>query len=328
MKVAVLGGTRFIGRAIVEEVAAAGHELLVVHRGSREPIDTVAVEHAHLERQDLTSLREILAGFRPDALVDTCAMTRADAEGAVAALPGEARLLVLSSMDVYRAYDGLRSGRETDPVPLDESAAVRTERYPYRGKMPDLPNADDYEKLDVEEVYLARRATVCRLPFVYGEHDGQRREEFVLRRVRAGRDRIPFGRGTWLASRGYVRDIAAGVRLALECERAAGEVLNLSEARAWSIWSWARQILEAAGSAAELVAVDEAALPADLHFSASQAQHLLVNTSKARALFGWVHRDPAEAVPRSVRWHLEHPPEQPDPDFEADDRALAATIPA
>ena len=46
--------------------------------------------------------------------------------------------------------------------------------------------------------------------------------------------------------------------------------------------------------------------------------------SKAREMLGWVHADPAETVRRSVRWHLDHPPADPDPDFSADDAALAA----
>jgi nucleoside-diphosphate-sugar epimerase len=198
MRVAAIGGTRFIGRALVEDLVAAGHEVLVVHRGGSEPPELTTVEHAHVDRRDVARLREALNGFRPEALVDTYAMTRADAEGAVAALPGDVRLLVLSSMDVYRAFASLWAKLETDPVPLDESSPVRTERYPYRGKGLPFADADDYEKLDVEEVYLRRGATVCRLPMVYGEHDGQRREEFILRRVRAGRPRIPIGPGTWL----------------------------------------------------------------------------------------------------------------------------------
>lgn len=192
MRVVVLGGTRFIGRAIVEELVAAGHEVLVAHRGQSEPADLVAVEYVHLDRRDQGALRDGLGSFRGDALVDAFARSGADAEAAIGALPGDSRLLVLSSMDVYRAYSSLRSGVETDPVPLDESSPVRTERYPYRGELPGL---DDYEKLDVEEVYARRGATVCRLPMVYGEHDGQRREEFILRRVRAGRARIPVGSG-------------------------------------------------------------------------------------------------------------------------------------
>jgi len=112
---------------------------------------------------------------------------------------------VISSMDVYRAFGAAIEGQETDPVPLDEDSPVRSERYPYRDKSPDR---HDYDKLDVEDVYRAGGATSLRLPMVYGPRDYQLREEFILRRVRAGRPRIPFGAGTWLACRGYVGDIA------------------------------------------------------------------------------------------------------------------------
>ena len=33
MRIIVLGGTRFIGRASVEELVRAGHSVMVVHRG-------------------------------------------------------------------------------------------------------------------------------------------------------------------------------------------------------------------------------------------------------------------------------------------------------
>ena len=54
-------------------------------------------------------------------------------------------------MDVYRAYGSLMAGITTDAVPLTEASPVRVERYPNRGQHRDL---DDYDKLDVEEVYL------------------------------------------------------------------------------------------------------------------------------------------------------------------------------
>src|SRR5258706_855260 len=100
---------------------------------------------------------------------------------------------------------------------------------------------------------------------VFGPHDYQLREEFILRRVRAGRNRIPFGAGMWLACRGYVGDIARGARLALESPSSQGTALNLCEDRTFSMRMWARMILEAAGSNAELVRVADQALPADLN---------------------------------------------------------------
>jgi nucleoside-diphosphate-sugar epimerase len=324
MRVMVLGGTRFIGAAIVEELVANGHELLVVHRGEHEPADLPEADHLHAQRQDLPHLRGPIAEFGPEAVVDNCASSAADAETALAAVDDDVRLLVVSSMDVYRAFGALLAGTETDPLPLDETSPVRAERYPYRGRPHPSPDADTYEKLDVEAAYLAREATVCRLPMVYGERDHQRREEPILRRVRAGRDRIPAGSGTWLWTRGYGRDMAAGIRLALESEACLAEVLNLGEARTWSMGLWARHVLEAAGSEAELTRVPDVLLPDDLKLLGTIAQHLLVDSSKARDLLGWTETDPHEALHRSVAWHLAHPPEGADADWRADDRALAA----
>ena len=333
MRVVVLGGTRFIGLAVVEELAAAGHELLVVHRGRSEPDDLPPVRHLHVERSALAGARDEIARFRPVAAVDTYAMTRRDADCALAALPPGLRLVVLSSIDVYRAYGALHAEAggetETDPLPLDEASPLRSDRYPYRGD--DLPGNEDvdldrYEKIEVEEAYLARDATVCRLPFVYGERDHRRREEFVLRRVRARRSRIPVGAANWLGSRGYVRDVATGVRLALESEAAAGQVLNLCEERTWTVRRWVEQILAAAGWEAELVTVRDAALPDDLEWTRAFPQHFLVSSVRARDLLGWRQTDPAEAVARSVRWHLAHPPEEEDGDFGPDDRALEAAL--
>jgi nucleoside-diphosphate-sugar epimerase len=324
MRVMVLGGTRFIGAAVVEELVAHGHEPLVVHRGEHEPPDLAEVDHLHADRQDLPHLRGPVDDFGPEAVVDVCAYSAADAETALAAIGDDVRLLVVSSMDVYRAYGAVLAGTETDPLPVDETSPVRPERYPYRGRTLTATDADTYEKLDVEEAYLARAATVCRLPMVYGEHDHQHREEPLLRRVRAGRDRIPAGSGTWLWTRGYVRDIAAGIRLALESDATVAEVLNLGEARTWSMGLWARHVLEAAGSEAELVRVPDVLLPDDLKVLGTFSQHLLVDSSKARDLLGWTETDPHEALRRSVAWHLANPPEGADADFSADDRALAA----
>ena len=208
----MLGGTRFIGRASVEELARAGHDVLVVHRGQLEPPELGHLEHLHADRAEFASQRAALRDFKADAVLDCIALTRNDADHAKQALPDAYHWVILSSMDVYRAYGALMAGTQSDRVPLDESSPVRTERYPYRDRGGDLA---DYDKLDVEDAFAERNATILRFPMVHGERDRQRREEFILRRVRAGRLGFRLGR-TWLtclrwrlrepsASRGSVR---------------------------------------------------------------------------------------------------------------------------
>jgi nucleoside-diphosphate-sugar epimerase len=319
MRVVLIGGTRFIGRAILRELTENGHEVLLVHRGNTEPDDLPGAEHLHVDRKELASKKDEIEAFRPDVVCDNIAISTADAETVVGAI--DARHVVISSMDVYRAYGSLHAGTQTDALPVDETSPVREERYPYRGQ---IPGMDDYEKLDVEEVYLDRGGTVLRLPMVYGPRDGQRREDFVLRRVRAGRKKIPIGSGTWLGTKGFVDDVGRGVRLAIE-SGAEREIFNLGESRTYPIGLWAQMILEAAGAEAEFVKVPDDKLPEDMGLTGAVPQHLLVSSAKARDALGWSDTEAKEALKASVEWHLTNPPEGEDhPGFEADDEALAA----
>jgi nucleoside-diphosphate-sugar epimerase len=157
-------------------------------------------------------------------------------------------------MDVYRAFGSLRGGQETDPLPLDEESPVRESRYPYPDAQP------NYDKLDVEDIYGPAGACVLRLPMVYGEREKLRRQEWVLRRIRAGRRRMPIREGaTWLTCREYLRDVARAMRMAME-GRLAG-VYNVCDARSYSVRMWARLIADAAGADMEFVRVPDRVLP-------------------------------------------------------------------
>jgi nucleoside-diphosphate-sugar epimerase len=320
MRIILLGGTRFIGRAILRELAQARHEVLIIHRGQHVCEETFGMTVVHADRNSLSEVAATLTAFRADALIDTCAVCQADTATVLEVMPKDLKLVVLSSCDVYRAYGCLQQDRDDEPMPLDEHSSVRDERHPYRGKN---IGRDDYEKLEVEELYLQRGGTVCRLPMVFGEHDYQRREEFVLRRIRAGRSRMPIGPGCFLWTRGYVGDIARGVRLAVESDSARGEIFNLGEQRTWSIRRWIEEIVRASGAKIELVEVPCATLPEDVSLTGNVSQHLLLDVGKAARVLGFSVSDAASNVARSVHWHLANRPTT-DGDFSADDLALAA----
>jgi nucleoside-diphosphate-sugar epimerase len=327
MRILVLGGTHFIGHRIVHEALRAGHEVTVVHRGTTEADGIEAAAHIHADRAAFGSIAGQVRDLRPDAIVDAFAMTRADADAVLPHLP-DVPVFLLSSMDVYRAYELLLAGASGQALPLTETSEVRRGRYPLRG-ITGLARHHDYDKLDVEPGYLARGGAVLRLGAIYGERDPQRREEFILRRVRAGRTRIPVGAGTWLWTRGYVGDVASAVLAVLDRPAAAaGEIFNVGDLATDTIRDHATRILAAAGSMAELVTVPDDAVPDDLELTKSSAQHFLGDSGKLARTLGWEPIDVTEATRRSVKWHLNNPPDAADTDFSADDRALSAVLAA
>jgi nucleoside-diphosphate-sugar epimerase len=315
MRVIVLGGTWFVGRAITDELTAAGHAVLVAHRGISDPADLPDVQHLHAERQGWPGHKAAFAAFEPDAAIDVSAGDGAGAQAALTALPPGLRLVALSSIDVYRAYEALHRGTVSDPVPLTEESPLRAIRR---------IDGPQWENLEIEEAYLAAGATILRLGAVYGEHDYQRRFEPVLRRIRAGRRRMPTGAGSFLFSRVYAGDVARAALAALASHRGAGDCVNIVETTTAPMLLFYEQVIAAAGATVDLVRVPDDALPADLREAGAISQHLLASPAKARELLGWTATPDQQVLRRSVAWHLAHPPADMDLDFAADDTALGA----
>lgn len=255
-------------------------------------------------------------------------MNGAQADSALSALPAGIRLLAISSCDVYRAYGSLHSDTQTDVVPIEETAAVRENLF---------VDGPEYENLEVEERYLAKGAVILRLVAIYGPHDYQRRQDFILRRIRAKRTKIPFGTGNFLFSRCYVEDVALAARLAIEAYP-SGEVFNVAERSTFTTRLLAEKIIEAsgAGPSVELVTVPDSKLPRDLRITSAVGQHLLIDSTKIREVLGWTETNQQSALARTIAWDLENPPGDEYlagawagynidmNDFSADDEALAA----
>src|SRR5262245_16528973 len=70
MRMLFIGGTHFVGRAMVESAVARGHEVTLLHRGKTHEPAFEALEHLTADRNEDLS---VLAGREFDATIDVCA---------------------------------------------------------------------------------------------------------------------------------------------------------------------------------------------------------------------------------------------------------------
>ncbi len=332
-KVLVLGGTSFIGPSVVRSLVEAGHRVAVFNRGRTDADLPDGVERIVGERERIDESRDAFEAFGPDVAIDMYAMTEEDARLAQAGLRGIAgRMVAISSMDVYRAYDRLRKAYPgpPDPVPLTEDSPLRDHLYPYRGEHRpaniDRPYFHDYDKIMVERVVMGEPempGTIVRLPMVYGERDGQHRYWQYLKRMDDGRPAIVLNErvAEWRCTWGFVDNIGDAIALVATDDRAAGRIYNLGEPNHPTTTELVREIASVVGWEGEIVTVSDEELDPGI----DPDQHLVGGTARIREELGYSERVPrVEALRRTVAWEREHPPEDPMAgiDYEREDELM------
>lgn len=310
MRILAVGGTGFVGGAVVRRLLEGGHEVAAFHRGE----SSGGAEMFRGDRRDLPSFREAFQRFGPDVVLDTIAYTEAEAEGLVRTFHGVARrAVVLSSQDVYAAYGRLLRLESGAPGParLAEEAPLRTSRYPYRARARPGEMAYDYDKILVEKAVLGRSelpVTILRLPFVYGPGDRQRRLQPYLERMAQRTVLLNRAKAAWRWTRGYVEDVAEAVAVACVDARAAGRTYNVGEQDALTEAEWVRAIGEAAGWRGEVRAVSSRELPEGLAEPYDFAHDLAADTRRIREELGF--HEPvgrSEGLRRTVAWEGAQP---------------------
>src|SRR5271165_7332494 len=124
MKVLVIGGTRFIGRLLVEELVKAGHDVAVLHRKPKHEMGR-KVENIMADRNDAEAVREALSTRRVEVVFDNVydwerGTTAAQVEATIRACGDRlSRYIFLSSVAAYG--DGLNH-KESDPLAPDYHA--------------------------------------------------------------------------------------------------------------------------------------------------------------------------------------------------------------
>ena len=192
MRILVIGGNGFIGSPLVRELRDSGHQVAVFHR--RHDAGLGDVEQIEGDRNRFVEYRNELSRFAPEVIVDLILSSGDQARELMGTVRDvAARVVAISSMDVYRAW-GVLHGVEPgplEPLPLREDSPLRTTRQLYPAETVQMMQRvfswldDRYDKIAAEETIRGDpqvQWTVLRLPMVYGpstrasDHRGKRFE--------------------------------------------------------------------------------------------------------------------------------------------------------
>jgi len=179
VKLLVLGGTKFLGRATVEAALAEGHQVTLFHRGQTNPeLFSGAAEKLHGDRAHDLSL---LAGRTWDAVIDTSGyvphVVRASAETLADAVE---HYLFVSSVSVYADLSG--------PVNEESALAEPAEGRPRDRLLEDYSNYGELKALCEQAVAatLPGRHALVRPGLIVGPHDPTGRFTYWPHRVARG----------------------------------------------------------------------------------------------------------------------------------------------
>jgi nucleoside-diphosphate-sugar epimerase len=320
MRILLIGGNGFIGRFVAPALQQQGHTLAVFHRGTADL--PAGVDQIQGNRDQLSARAEELQRFAPEVVIDFVISSGPQAEELMNIFRGGARrVIMLSSMDVYRAI-AISHGRESGPlqeVPLTEESELRRSLHPYapeslqvmRGIFPWV--TDDYDKIPAERIVMSDRelpGTVLRLPMVYGPGDPLHRFAPVVKRVADGRRHIliPETLASWRSARGYVENVAAAIVLAATDDRASGRIYNVCEEPSFSELEWAQKIAGAMQWEGKFVVLPVERTPPHLLKPGNTAQHWTASSARIRRELGY--KEPVvieEAIRRTIRWEQECP---------------------
>ena len=319
----VIGGTLFIGRALVDRLLERGDEVVIMHRGRGTPFGK-RVGEIICDRNDTAAVRAALDGTRFDVVYDNVydweRGTTAEqvAASATSTAKGLRRYVFTSSVAVYRA--GGEYSEDGALVPAD------------------YPNPYGANKADTERALFALGreqgipVATLRPAFVYGEHNPLDREAFFWDRLRAGRPIIIPGDGLATMQWVYSGDVARAAILASEKDGAVGHAYNLASYPSITQIDFVRLLARIAGTDANLVHVPRerieqlggGVMTPPFYFGVYlDIPPITVLANRVGSELGLELTPLQDGLRQTFRWYEQQA--RPRPDFTWEDKALAST---
>lgn len=298
-----IGGTRFIGRATVDELLATGYDVTVFTRGNRaNPFEADdRVSHRTGDRRSDADMEALAAAVDPDAVVDLVAYYPRDVRVATDLFADVGAYVFVSS---GAAYETASLPKREDDTPLESCTEEQATDDTWSSYGPRKAEGDRVVFAAAER---GVNAMSIRPPVVYGPHDYTDRFNYWVQRVRTADRVLVPGDGTNIYHRVFVDTVARGIRTLLEHGR-PGEAYNVADRRIQTLAQLVAGVASAAETDVEIVTACDRELAAGgleaTDFPLYLAQPHVLSTAKLAGR-GWEAVPVEDAVTTSVAHRLD-----------------------
>ena len=203
MNILVIGGTRFFGIPMIEELLKSGHDVTIATRGLSADSFGSRVKRLILDRADAQSVRNALSGRHFDVIIDKLAYCSNDIKSVMDAADFD-RYIQMSTTAVY-------DPKHINTMESDFDALAKELVWCDR---PDFPYAEIKRQAECAlwQKYPDRNWITVRYPFVIGKDDYTKRLLFYVEHVMKS---IPMFIDNPDCQMGFIRSDEAGKFLAL-----------------------------------------------------------------------------------------------------------------
>lgn len=204
MKILIIGGTKFLGRFLVEEGLRKGHEITLFNRGNNKE-EFQHVEQIHGNRN--TDI-ELLKNRQWDAVIDTCGYVPLSVEKSVNALSANVdQYVFISTISVYKDFSKkdfnedaellFMTREEADELTKDDDSAI-------------MKHYGELKALCEKELLksIPNKSLIIRPGLIVGPYDGSDRFTYWVNRLKEGREILAPGNPKRMVQFIDVRDLA------------------------------------------------------------------------------------------------------------------------
>lgn len=304
MRILLIGGTRFLGKSAVSDLASRGHQVVVLNRGNL-PEHPDAAATIQCDKQDRKSFAAAMNQQRWDAVIDTI-LNDADLEFVIEQLAGKVgHFIHTGSIGVYAPAQRVPT-RECDPLAAHDAV------YNFSYKL--------LQDQVLMRAHLERSFpfTSLRMSYIYGPGDvpldgwGGRCPDFFT--MLSEGQTIPLANdGAALLHPGHVDDLGRAFGDALQSPNSIGQIYNIGGPYALMMRDYIRLISEVMGASAELEFVTPQTILSRFPQLTNErgllfaCEHMCCDVSKAERDLGWRPRIPLKkGIEDTLSWMRQH----------------------